>query len=115
MTPQETPSKALASEESKTPEGITEGIWESIRAYRAALPALLQDPKMLGKCIAFNREKRLGIADGMDELYQVCSKMGLAEDECFVGPILPTGLEEEEEIDESLFEYDDEQYEDSSS
>jgi len=94
------------------PFEIAPGIRRSKEALRRDLPELLKKRKLLGKAIAYHGDERIGIADDGAVLIRECLRRGLAGDQYYVGVIDPTELIEEEEIDRSLYEFDDVEIED---
>jgi hypothetical protein len=87
--------------------GILPGIRASIQAFRAALPDLLCDPRLRGKYVAFQGITRVAIADDMDALIRLCIESAIPDDEYYIGIIVPSGLEEEEEIDRTFVDRED--------
>jgi hypothetical protein len=87
---------------------IPEGVHASQRAFRRDLPRLLADSRSRGKWAAYHGGERVGIGDTQTELHRECLRLGLSEDSFYIGRIVPSELEEEEDIDPSYFEFEDE-------
>ncbi|MBI3407506.1 MAG: hypothetical protein HY040_04020 [Planctomycetes bacterium] len=104
MTPQTTPEKKPEHDDGAFASKIPPGIAESIRAYRAALPSLLQNRKLHGQYVLFRGVQQLAISNDGEKLFRLCEKMGVTEEESYLGIIAPTGLEEEEEVEKRFFD-----------
>jgi hypothetical protein len=78
---------------------IPEGIRLSQQAFRRALPQLLQQKRLVGQWVAFNRQEQIGLALDANTLLRACLNRGLGEDEFYIGWIDPCELIEEEEVE----------------
>jgi hypothetical protein len=75
--------------------------------FRRDLPTLLQDPKRRGLWVLYHGEQQLAFAPTEQELIKECARRGLKDDEYYLGKIVPTELTDIEEIDRSLFEFEE--------
>jgi hypothetical protein len=88
------------------PVEIPEGLRRSREAFLRALPGLLARPRLQGRWVAFRGDEQVGLARGPEALIRECVGRGLAHDQYYVGCIRPHAAEPEE-VDPSLFEYED--------
>ncbi|MCY2987755.1 MAG: hypothetical protein NTY19_07815 [Planctomycetota bacterium] len=86
---------------------ISPGIRRSQEAFRRDLPKLLDDRKLRDKWVLYHGQQRLAAAATQRELIRECLRHKLKEDEYYVGKVVPTELIEVEEIDPSLFEFEE--------
>jgi hypothetical protein len=86
---------------------IPPGIRRSQEAFRRDLPTLLLDERLQNTWVAYHGDERIGFARTHTELHRECRKRGFPDDEFYIGRIVPTELCQEEEIDPSLFEFED--------
>jgi hypothetical protein len=82
---------------------IPPGIRRSQEALRRDLPKLLEDHRLHGRWIAYHGNERIGIARDESTLIRECIGRGFADDEYYIGMIIPCELIEEEEIVERCF------------
>src|SRR4051794_21195957 len=95
----------LASEQVAV-EQVPEGIRRSKEAFLRDLPSLLARRSLHGQWVIYRGNDRIGIARRGDKLLRRCAKLGLRGDEIYLGVIEPE-YTEPEEIEHSLFEYDE--------
>ena len=98
--------KPNLTSEQISPEQVPEGIRRSKEAFLRELPALLARKRLHGRWVIYHGNLQLGIARRGDKLLRKCAKLGLRNDEIYVGVIEPH-CTEPEEIEHSLFEYDE--------
>jgi hypothetical protein len=91
----------------ETDSVIPPGIRRSKDAFLRELPALLANPKLDRWWVAYHGDERLGIARNKMDLVRECLRRGLKLEEYYIGIITPHESEPEE-IERSLYEYDDE-------
>jgi hypothetical protein len=82
---------------------IPPGIRRSQEALRRDLPELLKNKRLCRRWIAYHGDERIGIARDQVTLLRECIRRGFAEDEYYIGMIIPTELVEEEEITERCY------------
>jgi hypothetical protein len=58
---------------------------QALLAFRRDLPTLLKERPR--EWVAYHGDRRVGIARTDLELYQLCARQGLPDDECIVCPI----------------------------
>jgi hypothetical protein len=85
---------------------VSEGLRRSREAFLRALPRLLARPRLQGRWVAFHGDEQVGLARRAEPLIRECVRRGLAHDQYYVGCIRPHAAEPEE-VDPSLFEYED--------
>lgn len=85
---------------------VPEGLRRSKEAFRRALPGLLADRRLRGWWVAYHGDERVGVARKPETLTRQCVQRGLTHVQYHVGCIRPHA-DEPEEIDPSLFEYDE--------
>jgi hypothetical protein len=85
---------------------IPEGIRRSKEAFLHDLPELMARKRLRGRWVLYHLEKRIGIWRNPQRMLRKSVKLGLPEDEIYYGVIAPHA-EEPEEIDRSLFEFDE--------
>lgn len=86
---------------------IPPGIRRSQEALRRDLPKFLQDNDCRDKWVLYHGGECLRFAGTQKELIQECLRRGLRSNEYYIGRVVPTELEEVEEIDPSFFEFDE--------
>jgi hypothetical protein len=86
------------------PVAMHEGVRHSKEAFRRALPALLAQKSLRGQWAVYRGAEQVGIARTPEVLIRECVRRGLAHDQYYLGCIRPHGGEPEE-VDPSLFEY----------
>jgi hypothetical protein len=64
---------------------------------------LLKNKRLCGRWIAYHGDERIGIARDKIALLRECIRRGFAEDQYYIGMIIPTELVEEEEIPERCY------------
>jgi hypothetical protein len=87
-------------------EQVPEGIRRSKEAFLRDLPGLLARRRLQGQWVIYRGNERIGMARRGDKLLRRCAKLGLRGDEIYLGVIEPE-YTEPEEIEHSLFEYDE--------
>jgi hypothetical protein len=87
---------------------VPPGIRRSQEALRRDLPRLLENRRLRGRWIAYHGDERIGIARDKFILLRECIQRGFAEDEYYIGMIIPSELLEEEEITERCYVYSEE-------
>src|SRR5262249_4188455 len=87
---------------SNLPE-IPPGIRRAQEALPRDLPQLLENRRLRGRWIAYHADERIGIARDKFTLIEECIRRGFADDEYYIGMIIPCELLEEEEITERFF------------
>jgi hypothetical protein len=60
---------------------IPEGIRRSQDAFFRDLPELLEDESLLGQCVAYSRDERIGIAPADVPLIEEINRRGMKDDE----------------------------------
>jgi len=58
---------------------------QALQAFRRDLPTLMKEHP--GKWVAYHGDRRVGIADTNLELYQLCDRQGIPDDDYIVAPI----------------------------
>jgi hypothetical protein len=86
---------------------VPPGIRQSQEAFRRDLPAFLEDPKLRGRWVLYRGDERIGFASTQRELIRECLRRGWKNDEYYVGKVIPCELDEVEEIERSLYEFDE--------
>jgi hypothetical protein len=82
----------LAKDQDETPEGIR----RSQDAFFRGLPELLKDESLLGQCVAYCGDERIGIAPSDEPLIREINRRGIQDDEFDLFVIRPQGREPEE-------------------
>lgn len=82
---------------------IPPGIRRSQETLRRDLPGLLQNRRLCGRWIAYHGDERIGIARDKFTLLRECIRRGFADDEYYIGMIIPCELIEEEEVTERCY------------
>jgi hypothetical protein len=77
-------------------EEIPEGIHRSQDAFLRDLPELLKDESLLGQCVAYCGDERIGIAPSDEPLIREINRRGLQDNEFDLFVIKPQGREPEE-------------------
>jgi hypothetical protein len=77
-------------------DDIPEGIRRSQDAFFRDLPELLEDERLLGHCVAYCGEERIGIATSDEPLIREINRRGIKDDEFDLFVITPQGREPEE-------------------
>jgi hypothetical protein len=85
---------------------MPEGLRVSKEAFLRDLPQLLLRKKLRKKWVAYHGSRRLGFDVSETALYQKCFRMGLREEQFYVGWIMPHE-EEPEEIDPHFWEFEE--------
>ncbi len=75
---------------------IPEGIRKSQEAFFRDLPELLKDRKLLGRCVAYHGDERIGIARDDKVLIRECIRRGLKREDYDILIIEPQSAEPEE-------------------
>jgi hypothetical protein len=75
---------------------IPEGIRRSQEAFFRDLPELLQDESLLGQCVAYCGDERIGIAPSDEPLIREINRRGIQDDEFDLFIIRPQSREPEE-------------------
>jgi hypothetical protein len=75
---------------------IPEGIRRAQDAFFRDLPELLNDESLLGQCIAYRGDERIGIASSDEPLIREINRRGIKDDEFDLFVIRPQGREPEE-------------------
>lgn len=75
---------------------IPEGIRRSQDAFFRDLPELLKDESLLGQCVAYCGDERIGIAPSDEPLIREINRRGIPDDEFDLFVIRPQGREPEE-------------------
>ena len=75
---------------------IPEGIRRSQDAFFRDLPELLKDESLLGQCVAYSGDERIGIAPSDEPLIRELNHRGIKDDEFDLFVIRPQGREPEE-------------------
>ena len=92
--------------EEQSPAPVAEvpaGIRRSQEALRRDLPLLLENRRLRGRWIAYHGDERIGIARDKFILLRECIRRGFADDEYYIGMIIPCELLEEEEVTERCY------------
>src|SRR4051794_24318881 len=87
-------------------EQVPEGIRRSKEAFLHDLPGLLARRQFHGRWVIYHGDVQIGIARRGAKLLQKCAKLGLRNDQIYLGVIEPHSTEPDE-IEHSLFEYDE--------
>jgi hypothetical protein len=82
------------------------GIVRSRDAFLRDLPTLLANPKYDRWSVAYCGDERIAISESLTAVQRECCKRGLANTEYFIGCVFPHSMEEEEEIDFGLAEFE---------
>jgi hypothetical protein len=77
-------------------DAIPEGIRRSQEAFFRDLPELLNDESLLGQCVAYCGDERIGIAASDEPLIREINRRGIKDDEFDLFVIRPQGREPEE-------------------
>ena len=77
-------------------EEIADGIRRSQDAFFRDLPELLKDKGLLGQCVAYRGDERIGIAPSDEPLIREINRRGIKDDEFDLFVIRPQGREPEE-------------------
>ena len=77
-------------------EEIADGIRRSQDAFFRDLPELLRDEGLLGQCVAYCGDERIGIAPSDEPLIGEINRRGIKDDEFDLFVIRPQGREPEE-------------------
>ncbi len=82
---------------------------QSQKAFWRDLPELLKQRRLRGKWVCYHGDERIGIAKTGTELVQTCRERGVSDDEFHLDRIEDHPLPpwEAEEIEQSLFEFED--------
>lgn len=75
---------------------IPEGIRRSQRAFFRDLPELLKDESLLGYCVAYCGDERIGIAPSDEPLIREINRRGIKDEEFDLFVISPQSREPEE-------------------
>lgn len=75
---------------------IPEGIRRSQDAFFRDLPELLKDDSLLGQCVAYFGDERIGIAPSDEPLIREINRRGIPDDEFDLFVIRPQGRAPEE-------------------
>jgi hypothetical protein len=75
---------------------IPESIRRSQDAFFRDLPELLKDESLLGQCVAYCGDERIGIAPSDEPLIREINRRGIQDDEFDLFVIRPQGREPEE-------------------
>jgi hypothetical protein len=87
---------------------IPEGIRQSRGAFLRDLADLMRLKSRRRQWAAYHGQERIGLGATETELYQLCARRGWKEEEFYVGWIGPQPPETEE-VDRSLYEFEDEE------
>ena len=87
---------------------MPEGIVRSKAAFLRDLADLMRIKSRSARWAAYHGDERVGIGATETELYQLCTRRGLKEEEFYVGRIEPHPPEVEQ-IDGSLYEFEESQ------
>ena len=87
-------------------EQVPEGIRRSKEAFLRELPDLLRRKRLLYRWVLYYGDKQIGISRRADKLLRKCGKLGLRNDEFYLGVIEPHSPEPEE-IEHSFFEFEE--------
>jgi hypothetical protein len=88
---------------------VAPGIRRSRAAFLRDLPGLLANPKLDRWWVAYHGDQRIGIARTKTELVLECVRRKLKSSEYHVGIIRPHAMQEEEELERSLYEFDEDE------
>jgi hypothetical protein len=80
----------------KHQDEIPAGIRRSQDAFLRDLPELLKDESLLGQCVAYYGDERVGIAPSDEPLIREINRRGIQDDEFDLFVIRPQGREPEE-------------------
>jgi hypothetical protein len=112
-TPQRGNSKPLQkhrngprAERALTQAGVPRGVQRSYDAFLAALPDLLRQPGNQRSWAAFHGDDFVAVGKTETQLYRTCEDLGFEPHSFYVGWIVPQS-DHIEEIDPSLFEFED--------
>ena len=85
---------------------VAKGVQRSYVAFLRALPGLLRQPGIARSWAAFHGDEFVAVGKTETQLYRKCKDLGFATDSFYVGWISPQsdGIEE---VDPSLFEFED--------
>jgi hypothetical protein len=75
---------------------IPEGIRRSQDAFFRDLPELLKDKSLLGQCVAYCGDERIGVAPTDEPLIREINRRGIQDDDFDLFVIKPQGREPEE-------------------
>ena len=92
--------------ENPPPEQIPDGIRRSKEAFLRDLPGLLARKRLVGRWVLYNGDIQIGVSRRPDKLFAKAHKLGMKNDEFYLGAVEPHSTEPEE-IEHSLFEYDE--------
>jgi hypothetical protein len=95
----------LRSEEAPT-EQVPEGIQRSKAAFLRDLPGLLARKRLHGRWVLYKGNAQIGISRRADKLLRKAHKLGMKNEEFYLGAVEPHSTEPEE-IEHSLFEYEE--------
>ena len=95
----------LGSENVPTDQ-VPEGIRRSKEAFLRDLPKLLARKRLHGRWVIYHGSVQIGISRRPDKLLRKCAKLGLRNDEFYLGVIEPHSPEPEE-IEHSFLEFED--------
>jgi hypothetical protein len=95
-----------APPEPEPPIVIPPGIQRSKAAFLRDLPELMAKRRYDHRWVAYHGDERIGIARDKVKLIRECLRRGLKRDEYYVG-IIREHFPEPEEIDPSLYEFED--------
>jgi hypothetical protein len=87
-------------------EQVPEGIRRSKEAFLRDLPSLLARKRLHRRWALYHGHVQIGIGRRPDKRLRKCAKLGLRNDEFYLGAI-ETHSQEPEEIEHSLFEFED--------
>jgi hypothetical protein len=95
----------MPAQRALTATAVAPGVQQSYQAFRAALPELLQREGYRGSWAAYHGNDFVAIAAGETQLYQMCQERGFPVDSFYVGWIMPPSPDVIEDVDPSLFEF----------
>lgn len=98
--------KPPPSHEKLRTDQVPEGIRRSKEAFLRDLPELLTRKRLRGRWVLYHGDNQLGIWRNPQKMLRKTLKLGLRDDEFYFGVIAPH-LEEDDEIETSLFEYEE--------
>jgi hypothetical protein len=98
--------KPAARCENALTEQVPDGIRQSKEAFLRDLPGLLARTRLHGRWVIYHDNARLGISRRGDKLLRKAHKLGLSNDQFYLGVVEPY-LQEPEELERSFFEFEE--------
>jgi hypothetical protein len=85
--------------------GVAPAILRGRIAFLRDLPELLKNPKYDRWCVAYAGDEQIALLPFKKDVVRECLKRGLQDGEYFFGMVVPYD-DEDNEIDQSLYEFD---------